>query len=357
LNAVVNRDELVLFEDSLNNLPGATWTPPAGMSTRATASALLVNSAVADQTVGGRGVTGTRTATMSSIGQLAGVAILLRRDDGTQYLLHDQQGSTRLITDRLGHVVGGYTYTPYGATISHTGTATSSLRYDGQYQDDETGLYYLQARYYNPTLGQFLTVDPLVNTTGQPYAYALGSPLMGGDPTGLGCGITSFSSLGDCLKDFGTGVETEVDGIALGAEDFANWAKTHFGTLAQLGAGVVCIAAAAACVVAVLAATTLKIDQDELDHSGGGQIAIDGIVGIFGAGFSGIAAEAVAGLEDGSVVGLNQLIESAVANGEDPSTYVHLRTFFNALGFAPAVADAIFDSIASGDFKGICVGT
>jgi RHS repeat-associated protein len=147
---------------------------------------------------------------------------LLRRDDGTQYLLHDQQGSTRLITDRLGHVVGGYTYTPYGATISHTGAATSSLRYDGQYQDDETGLYYLQARYYDPTLGQFLTVDPLVNTTRQPYAYALGSPLMGGDPTGLGCGITSFSSIGDCLSDVASAVSGAFEATASGLEQIAS---------------------------------------------------------------------------------------------------------------------------------------
>jgi RHS repeat-associated protein len=50
---------------------------------------------------------------------------------------------------------------------------------------DESNLYYLRARYYDSTTGQFLSVDPMVDSTLSPYAYVAGNPLNGSDPTGL----------------------------------------------------------------------------------------------------------------------------------------------------------------------------
>jgi|tagenome__1003787_1003787.scaffolds.fasta_scaffold20988994_6 RHS repeat-associated protein len=100
------------------------------------------------------------------------------------YLLHDQQGSTRLLTDGTGAVVGSYTYDPYGRIAAHTGTATSALLYDGQYTDAESGYQYLRARYYDPATAQFLTRDPFVAATNQPYLYAYGNPTNFTDPTG-----------------------------------------------------------------------------------------------------------------------------------------------------------------------------
>ena len=47
----------------------------------------------------------------------------------------------------------------------------------------------LVGRYYDPGTGQFLNVDPLVDETGQPYAYTGDDPVNGVDPLGLGCGI------------------------------------------------------------------------------------------------------------------------------------------------------------------------
>jgi RHS repeat-associated protein len=61
--------------------------------------------------------------------------------------------------------------------------------YAGQYRDDESNLYYLRARYYDPTTGQFLTVDPAVSLTRSPYAYAAGNPLNFTDPSGRGITI------------------------------------------------------------------------------------------------------------------------------------------------------------------------
>jgi len=112
------------------------------------------------------------------------------------YLHQDQQGSTRLLTDASGSVVGTYSYDPYGNVTSHTGSATSALQYDGQYTDAESGYQYLRARYYDPGTAQFLSRDPLVSLTQAAYSYAAENPLNGSDPTGLigkGCSWNPFS--------------------------------------------------------------------------------------------------------------------------------------------------------------------
>jgi RHS repeat-associated protein len=92
------------------------------------------------------------------------------------YLHHDQQGSTRLLTNHEGKNVGAYAYTAYGKTEEHTGTATTPLEYDAQYTTENTGLIYLRARTYDPNTAQFLTIDPALQATGEPYAYTENDP-------------------------------------------------------------------------------------------------------------------------------------------------------------------------------------
>src|SRR6185437_8892215 len=106
---------------------------------------------------------------------------------GTQYFHQDGYGSTRLLTSSTGAVVASYTYDPYGNLKAQTGTVDTALRWNGQYQDSESGLYYLRARYYDPATAQFITRDPLAALTGSPYGYAGDSPLNGDDPLGLFC--------------------------------------------------------------------------------------------------------------------------------------------------------------------------
>jgi len=101
------------------------------------------------------------------------------------YLHHDQQGSTRLLTNSEGKGAGKYTYTPYGAVEGHEGTASTPLGFDGQYRSEDTGLIYLRARVYDPSTAQFMSVDPLVSTTDEAYSYVVDSPVNGGDPEGL----------------------------------------------------------------------------------------------------------------------------------------------------------------------------
>jgi RHS repeat-associated protein len=100
------------------------------------------------------------------------------------YLHHDQQGSTRLLTGSTGKAEGKCSYGAYG-TPTCEGTATTPLEWDGQYTSSDTGLVYLRNRVYDPTTAQFLSVDPAVALTREPYAYGGDNPVNRRDPEGL----------------------------------------------------------------------------------------------------------------------------------------------------------------------------
>jgi RHS repeat-associated protein len=102
---------------------------------------------------------------------------------GSFWFVHDQVGSTLGLLSATGVISGSYTYTPYGIATAN-GPATTPLAYTGQYTDAESGLVYLRARYYDSHTALFLTVDPLVGETGNPYIYVDGNPLNNVDFTG-----------------------------------------------------------------------------------------------------------------------------------------------------------------------------
>ena len=108
-----------------------------------------------------------------------------------------------------------YLYDSYGSVTKKTGSAYNPFLFDGQYQDAESGLYYLQARYYDPATGQFMTVDPLVQKTKTPFVYAGDDPSNNEDPSGE----SFFSSL---VRDTATVVGGNVGSvISLGYDDIA----------------------------------------------------------------------------------------------------------------------------------------
>jgi RHS repeat-associated protein len=78
------------------------------------------------------------------------------------YYHQDQLGSVRALTNSSGTVANSYSYDAYGNTTASSGTVLNQFKYAGEYQDAESNLYYLRARYYDPATQQFLTADPLV---------------------------------------------------------------------------------------------------------------------------------------------------------------------------------------------------
>jgi len=100
------------------------------------------------------------------------------------YLLSDQLGSTRALTNSSGSVTATFSYDPWGNLTGSTGSAATPFMYAGQYYDSATGLYYMQARYYDPVTGQFMSLDPDVAQTNTPFGYGGDNPLNLVDPEG-----------------------------------------------------------------------------------------------------------------------------------------------------------------------------
>ncbi|HKF83165.1 MAG TPA: DUF6531 domain-containing protein [Solirubrobacterales bacterium] len=114
------------------------------------------------------------------------------------YLHHDQLGSTRILTNTSGSVVGTYRYGPNGAVWKVTGTQGTSMGFAGQYRmSAQKQLIYMRARTYDPVTAQFLSSDPLAAVSGEPYSYAAANPANLTDPTGLTvrgvCASVTFS--------------------------------------------------------------------------------------------------------------------------------------------------------------------
>jgi uncharacterized protein RhaS with RHS repeats len=76
------------------------------------------------------------------------------------YYHHDHLGSTRMLTDSTGHVLGTFTYDAAGKVAGATGTATPALAYAGQYTDPDSGLVYMRARDYDPATGEAILGVP-----------------------------------------------------------------------------------------------------------------------------------------------------------------------------------------------------
>jgi RHS repeat-associated protein len=116
-----------------------------------------------------------------------------------RYVHPDHLGSTNVVTDQNQNLVQTLDFYPYGATRVSVSTSTNEKRkWIDQFADD-SGLYYLNARFYNPSQGQFISQDPvfwelgltndgknaLTNPQAQnSYGYSNDNPITGKDPLG-----------------------------------------------------------------------------------------------------------------------------------------------------------------------------
>jgi RHS repeat-associated protein len=108
----------------------------------------------------------------------------------THYYHQDRLGSIRVVTDAQGAIVRQCDYLPFGDTASCTGLQGPVGYFDFQgHRRDDTRLLYMNARYYDSTLGRFISADPLVPEPRNPqswdrYAFAFNDPVNNTDPTG-----------------------------------------------------------------------------------------------------------------------------------------------------------------------------
>jgi RHS repeat-associated protein len=102
-----------------------------------------------------------------------------------KYLVTDSLGSVRGTVSSSGALTGTTSYDAWGNPETADGlAATTPFGYAGGYTDPD-GLIYFINRYYDPATGQFISSDPDVDQTQQPYEYADGDPVLDTDPSGL----------------------------------------------------------------------------------------------------------------------------------------------------------------------------
>jgi RHS repeat-associated protein len=117
-----------------------------------------------------------------------GEIVAKRVGAGTTYWIHGSHlGSIGQVTDRDGSSVQAITYSPYGAQLSRATSFPESLGFTGE-REDETGLLYLHARYYDATLARMLAPDSVVpggrNVALNRYAYSYDDPINYSDHSG-----------------------------------------------------------------------------------------------------------------------------------------------------------------------------
>lgn len=101
------------------------------------------------------------------------------------YLVADSLGSVRGTVTSSGSLAATTSYDAWGNPETTGGLSGSTpFGYAGGYTDS-TGLIYLINRYYDPATGQFISVDPDLEQTLQPYSYADADPVDQADPYGL----------------------------------------------------------------------------------------------------------------------------------------------------------------------------
>jgi RHS repeat-associated protein len=129
------------------------------------------------------------TTTMKKYYYAGGQRVAMRQGSSTLYfLLTDHLGSTAVTATSSGGFSAEMRYYPWGGTRYTYGTTPTSFRYTGQ-REAEVGLYYYGARYYDPSLGRFISPDSIIPNPGDPvsydrFAYVRNNPLKYIDPSG-----------------------------------------------------------------------------------------------------------------------------------------------------------------------------
>ena len=107
---------------------------------------------------------------------------------GQSYSYHfDGTGHTVAMTGASGGIVNQYSYSPYGQLLAKQEAIPQPFTYVGQLgvMTEPNGLYYMRARYYDPSTGRFISEDPIGLDGGTNlYAYAANNPVLLNDPNG-----------------------------------------------------------------------------------------------------------------------------------------------------------------------------
>ena len=107
----------------------------------------------------------------------------------TAYYMYNGHGDVTALIGTNGEIAATYYYDAFGNITEQTGEVKNPIKYAGYQYDEETGVYYLNARYYDPKIARFLTEDTYRGDPSDPlslnlYTYCANEPIKYTDPTG-----------------------------------------------------------------------------------------------------------------------------------------------------------------------------
>ncbi len=126
-----------------------------------------------------------------SSGDVIGFTRTANGTDTEYFYVKNLQGDILKVITATGTEAAAYTYDAWGKLLTSTGDMAdvNPLRYRGYFYDNETGLYYLKSRYYDPEVGRFINPDAYAST-GQGilgtnmFTYCRNNPVNLYDPSG-----------------------------------------------------------------------------------------------------------------------------------------------------------------------------
>lgn len=143
------------------------------------------------------------------------------------YYHHDALGSIVAATDENGALLWKEAYRPYGEQIRKENNDTNTIWYTGKPHEEEMGLSYFGARWYDPNTGRFMAIDPVGVDEGNihsfnRYAYANNNPYKFVDPDGRNAALAGCAlGPGGCIIGVGLTILAVQQGIQ-GTQDALN---------------------------------------------------------------------------------------------------------------------------------------
>ena len=138
----------------------------------------------------------------------------IRLENGVPFYTHaDHLGSPVAGTSASGAISWRESYAPFGQKLIDPAANRDNTGFTGHIDDNASGLTYMQARYYDPLIGRFLSNDPVGFAEGGPtyfnrYAYVANDPINATDPTGKSA-VTKFVK--QTIKHKGNVFEAAID--------------------------------------------------------------------------------------------------------------------------------------------------
>ena len=284
--------------------------------------------------------------TMDIIYDTNGNPYSLRYNNAYYVYVLNLQGDVIRIVNSDGATVAQYQYDAWGNVLAATGSlaAINPIRYRGYYYDTETGFYYLQSRYYDPSIGRFINADSFAST-GQEFlgynmfAYCYNNPVALTDDSGYAPEWWQWAVSGAMVIGGIVLTATGVGGVAggalicSGANSIINsYISEYTGTSSSAGwwgglvSGAICGAGAG------IAGNLFTAATESVGLQCLGKLALGGTVA-FGTGFS------------GSIVG--QMTSSAICGDEfhleDSLLSASLSGSLNCLsGIAAGMGNALY---------------